>query len=210
MLAGGKRAACADAEIAKCSQIPSPNTNCIHKYRSVVPCGFRFLAVLLKVVAQVAVRERPIGRIGQRVENRQRLPLEGDRTPWPFLATPAREARPEFSPDGRWVAYRSDESGQNEIYVGNLATIASARSPRMAHGTNRDSPGTDQGPERRRGSVCQLRGSQSKQTRCRLKDRQTYRGGSTSRVLRLRAPHHRCEPGASGRVPSTAAMPGVF
>jgi Tol biopolymer transport system component len=39
----------------------------------------------------------------------------GDPRPW--LATTANEIDPVFSPDGRWVAYASDESGQNEVYV---------------------------------------------------------------------------------------------
>ena len=35
-----------------------------------------------------------------------------------FLArTPHAERSPEFSPDGRWLAYSSDEDGRNEIYV---------------------------------------------------------------------------------------------
>lgn len=37
--------------------------------------------------------------------------------PEPFLSTPAEELVPRFSPDGRWIAYRSDESGTTEIYV---------------------------------------------------------------------------------------------
>jgi serine/threonine-protein kinase len=37
--------------------------------------------------------------------------------PEPFLRTPADEVVPRFSPDGRWIAYRSNESGRNEIYV---------------------------------------------------------------------------------------------
>jgi len=40
-----------------------------------------------------------------------------DRKPQPFLQTPAYEGAPEFSPDGRWLAYVSDESGRREIYV---------------------------------------------------------------------------------------------
>jgi len=32
-------------------------------------------------------------------------------------ATPAAEQSGRFSPDGRWVAYHSDESGRNEVYV---------------------------------------------------------------------------------------------
>jgi Tol biopolymer transport system component/predicted Ser/Thr protein kinase len=35
----------------------------------------------------------------------------------PFLRTPFDEAVPRFSPDGRWLAYTSDESGRYEIYV---------------------------------------------------------------------------------------------
>jgi len=35
----------------------------------------------------------------------------------PFLATSANERSPVFSPDGRWIAYASDESGRDEIYV---------------------------------------------------------------------------------------------
>ena len=45
------------------------------------------------------------------------LPLEGDRTPAPFLATSFDERAPAFSPDGHWLAYISNESGKNEVYV---------------------------------------------------------------------------------------------
>jgi serine/threonine-protein kinase len=34
-----------------------------------------------------------------------------------FLRTPASEMEPAFSPDGRWMAYRSNESGRYEVYV---------------------------------------------------------------------------------------------
>jgi serine/threonine protein kinase len=37
--------------------------------------------------------------------------------PYPFLRTPFNEYYGEFSPDGKWVAYVSDESGRYEIYV---------------------------------------------------------------------------------------------
>ncbi|HEV2247462.1 MAG TPA: hypothetical protein VGW37_12480, partial [Terriglobia bacterium] len=40
-----------------------------------------------------------------------------DRKPQPFLQTPFNESVPRFSPDGRWLAYISDESGRYEIYV---------------------------------------------------------------------------------------------
>jgi serine/threonine-protein kinase len=35
----------------------------------------------------------------------------------PFLQTPANETAPAFSPDGHWLAYVSEESGQREVYV---------------------------------------------------------------------------------------------
>ncbi|MEO8563088.1 MAG: protein kinase [bacterium] len=50
----------------------------------------------------------------------------------PYLATPADEKGARISPDGRWVAYSSDESGQSEVYIdsypksGQRATISSA------------------------------------------------------------------------------------
>jgi serine/threonine protein kinase/Tol biopolymer transport system component len=45
------------------------------------------------------------------------LPLTGERQPFPFLQTEFSEEHPQFSPDGRWLAYTSNESGRPEIYV---------------------------------------------------------------------------------------------
>jgi Tol biopolymer transport system component len=45
------------------------------------------------------------------------VPMVGDHTPAVFLKTPFRETWGAFSPDGRWVAYQSDASGRNEVYV---------------------------------------------------------------------------------------------
>ena len=49
------------------------------------------------------------------------LPLDGDRKPKPFLRTQFNEHEARFSPDGRWVAYVSDESGPSEVYVRSFA-----------------------------------------------------------------------------------------
>jgi eukaryotic-like serine/threonine-protein kinase len=43
--------------------------------------------------------------------------MEGDKKPIPFLRTDFNEGEGRFSPDGHWVAYTSDESGRNEVYV---------------------------------------------------------------------------------------------
>ena len=40
-----------------------------------------------------------------------------DWTPHPFLQTPANENHPRFSPDSRYVAYLSNQSGRREVYV---------------------------------------------------------------------------------------------
>jgi eukaryotic-like serine/threonine-protein kinase len=46
------------------------------------------------------------------------LLMNGDpATTRPLLTTPADDHSPEFSPDGRWIAYVSDESGRPEVYV---------------------------------------------------------------------------------------------
>jgi eukaryotic-like serine/threonine-protein kinase len=45
------------------------------------------------------------------------LPLFGDRKPFPFLQSEFEEALATFSPDGRFLAYVSNESGRNEVYV---------------------------------------------------------------------------------------------
>jgi serine/threonine-protein kinase len=35
----------------------------------------------------------------------------------PFVSGPANETGPAISPDGNWLAYQSDESGETEVYV---------------------------------------------------------------------------------------------
>lgn len=45
------------------------------------------------------------------------MPLTGELRPEPVLATPFNEYYPALSPDGQWLAYASDESGQAEVYV---------------------------------------------------------------------------------------------
>jgi serine/threonine protein kinase/Tol biopolymer transport system component len=44
-------------------------------------------------------------------------PLEGDRKARRWLNSSTAERWPQVSPDGKWVAYVSNETGQNEIYV---------------------------------------------------------------------------------------------
>ena len=45
------------------------------------------------------------------------LPVTGDRRPVPFIQTSFAEHHARISPDGRWMAYVSNESGRDEVYV---------------------------------------------------------------------------------------------
>jgi serine/threonine-protein kinase len=65
-----------------------------------------------------------------------------DSVPRPLVATPAREESPALSPDGRWLAYQSDETGAWEVYVrpfpdvnGGLwqVSVAGGRGPKWSH-----------------------------------------------------------------------------
>jgi eukaryotic-like serine/threonine-protein kinase len=53
--------------------------------------------------------------------------LTGNRTPRPLLVTAADERRPTLSPDGKWMAYQSDESGSFEIFVRPFPEVESGR-----------------------------------------------------------------------------------
>ena len=57
----------------------------------------------------------------QRVEKTRRdvwaFPITGDRQPYPLLNSEFDEREAQLSPDGRWFAYLSDESGSYEVYV---------------------------------------------------------------------------------------------
>ena len=45
------------------------------------------------------------------------IPMDGERKPFVVVQTAANEDQGQFSPDGHWVAYTSNESGVSEIYV---------------------------------------------------------------------------------------------
>jgi serine/threonine protein kinase/sugar lactone lactonase YvrE len=45
------------------------------------------------------------------------LPLSGDGKPFPILQDNWVEREAQISPDGKWMAYASNESGRNEVYI---------------------------------------------------------------------------------------------
>ena len=50
------------------------------------------------------------------------LPLFGDRKPFPYLQIECNETLAKLSPDGRWLAYASDETNRYEVYVNSFPT----------------------------------------------------------------------------------------
>jgi eukaryotic-like serine/threonine-protein kinase len=90
------------------------------------------------------------------------LPLEGDREPIPLMRTDCREYDGQFSPDMRWVAYVSDESGSGEIYVQGLSKTSAGISVE-GRGKWMISKGGGRGPRwRRDGAELYYRGSEGR------------------------------------------------
>ena len=56
-----------------------------------------------------------------------KVSFDGDQTPESVLHEPYAERRPAVSPDGRWIAYQSDESGQWQVWVRPFPDVESGR-----------------------------------------------------------------------------------
>ena len=77
--------------------------------------GSIFEAVWSRNGKWLVLRTGGVGSEGNRDVYAMRLGV--DSVPRPLLATPAQERAVALSPDGRWLAYTSDESGRDEVYV---------------------------------------------------------------------------------------------
>jgi len=55
------------------------------------------------------------------------LPTFGERRPIPLVDTPFTKDEYRFSPDGRWIAYHSTESGRIEVYLASLPSFTHKR-----------------------------------------------------------------------------------
>ena len=116
------------------------------------------------------------------------LDLEGEPNPRPFVRGPFIEIRARFSPDGRWVAYQSNESGHSEIYVQAFPGPGGKWQISTAGGSE---PHVE--PRRPRAVLPLTRAPHD------------ARGGADRRRPSRPASPRRCSPPACGRPPSTTA-----
>jgi len=72
------------------------------------------------------------------------VPIQADAAPFPLIESAFEDVSGRFSPDGRWLAYASDASGQSEIYVQRLDDM------RPVGGPQRISDGGGRQPQWRR------------------------------------------------------------
>jgi len=65
----------------------------------------------------VAYNRIDIQEHGKRGYDAWALPMFGDHKPFSLVSTPFNETPSAISPDGKWLAYMSDETGQYEVYL---------------------------------------------------------------------------------------------
>ena len=95
----------------------------------------------------------------------------------PFLTSPAWENQAAFAPDGKWLAYVSDESGKNEVYI---VSYPSAQTKLQVSSGGRPTPPLDQ--RRPRAGVCHRRAEAGRS--CSESTRERNRSGSGAAVVR--------------------------
>jgi Tol biopolymer transport system component len=64
------------------------------------------------------------------------LPIDDPENLRPLIVSPARESWARFSPDGRWIAYVSNETGRDEVYVQEYLGLDEPSGGRWAVSTN--------------------------------------------------------------------------
>jgi len=68
-----------------------------------------------------------LGESGRSSKSEVRPPSQGFGEPRPLVQTTFQEINGEISPDGRWLAYQSNESGRDEIFVQPFPDVGGGR-----------------------------------------------------------------------------------
>ncbi|GLC23856.1 protein kinase domain-containing protein [Roseisolibacter agri] len=83
--------------------------------------GYQFPGDWLRDGSAVVFIDVPVGGAGNGDQDLWIQPTDGSAAR-PYVTGPAREVGPRVSPDGRWAAYTSNESGRDEVYVQSFPT----------------------------------------------------------------------------------------
>ena len=71
-----------------------------------------------------SIADRDLATFADRTGDLMLLPLMGQRRAQSLFQTEPREMNAEISPDGQWLAYQSNKSGQEEIYIRTFPNVA--------------------------------------------------------------------------------------
>ena len=110
-----------------------PHRRCLRPLRALHQRKCRGSALLRtrRTSRQRLVEGRTVPRLRQHERGDEDGPVDdadsGRRRPDPLLVTPFNEFQAQISPDGRWIAYASDESGTWEVYVQSFPVLGAKR-----------------------------------------------------------------------------------
>jgi hypothetical protein len=107
-------------------------TNAARRTLAWIPWDLSGPRELVPIDAEASVEDATIGPSRELLAVRLRgystpgdifvAPVDSPRVARPFVATSADEETPRLSPDGKWLAYSSDETGRYEVYVRPVST----------------------------------------------------------------------------------------
>ena len=115
-------------------------------------------------------------------------PMTGDPAPWMFVKTPFSEEAGRFSPDGRWVAYDSNESGRFEAYIQSLDQKGLRWKVSQGGGIN---------PEWASETELLFVGSDSRLMSVPIRYQPSFQPGTPQPLFRMSSPFYSVLPGAS-------------
>ena len=105
------------------------------------------------------------------------VPLTGERTAQMLVDTPFVEDQSQVSPDGRWIAFNSDESGRWEVYVARVSRVH-----RQAAGVERRRDAAAVAPRRRGAVLSRARRNDDGRRRSTAATAQSARGAARPRT----------------------------
>lgn len=109
------------------------------------------------------------------------LPMTGDRKPWNYLRSQFNESHGQFSPDGKWIAFSSDETGRSEIYLQGFPATAGGK-------WQISSSGGDQAQWSRDGTELYYMGTDNQLMVVKINQGPTFEAGVPTPLFRANVP----------------------